>query len=299
MHGALACSTLPGLLLWWMPKRLDPRVAAIAGRVHLVALTASLLGLGVLGIVERGGLVLMAIALLCTNLVYQLPWLQRLAFNGVLLFLGTASLMLAPGGDFLRNLIAASELMALVLICMIAGEMHFGDRVGRILAEHRMARMANSDALTGLANRRCLQEALRRELTAVERGRALTVILADIDHFKAVNDRYGHDVGDVVLQAVARTLSGGARLPDLVGRWGGEEFLLLCPDTPLDGGRQLAERLAALLRSNPVPVAGARTASFGVAQAQPGEPVEALFGRVDQALYAAKQAGRDRVVVSG
>ena len=160
-----------------------------------------------------------------------------------------------------------------------------------------MARMARSDALTGVANRRSLEEHLGSHLSAVGRGRPLTVIMIDIDHFKSVNDTYGHDVGDAVLKAVAQLLHDGVRPVDLVGRWGGEEFLVVCPDTPCDPGRLLAERLAASLRTKDIDRVGRKTASFGVAEARTGDTIDSLFVKADQALYAAKSGGRDRVCV--
>jgi diguanylate cyclase (GGDEF)-like protein len=125
----------------------------------------------------------------------------------------------------------------------------------------------------------------------------LTVILLDVDRFKSVNDRFGHDVGDDVLRALARVLQQGARLTDVIGRWGGEEFMVVCTGTKAGEAALLAERLAQALRSTHVDVVGTVTASFGVAQARAGEMPRQLVERADRALYQAKHEGRDRVIV--
>ncbi len=159
-------------------------------------------------------------------------------------------------------------------------------------------RLANSDALTGLQNRRRATERLEAELARARRyGTPLSVILTDIDHFKQVNDRFGHNMGDEVLVRVASTLQETLRQVDLVGRWGGEEFLVILPDTDLDGARIVAERLRLGVEAIPPFVEGpARvTSSVGVASFR-GEENSAVFvDRADQALYRAKEAGRNRV----
>lgn len=130
-----------------------------------------------------------------------------------------------------------------------------------------LLREATTDSLTGLANRRKGDEVLEREAQRAERyRRPLSVILFDLDHFKAVNDRYGHEVGDRVLQAVARAVSEDLRNTDLVTRRGGEEFLVICAETPLDGAGRLAERLRQAIARLTLRSLGSVTASFGVAQ---------------------------------
>ena len=153
------------------------------------------------------------------------------------------------------------------------------------------------DALTGLTNRRWLDEVLRLEVERAQRyGAPLSVIMADLDHFKVVNDSFGHVVGDQVLKAAAAALRGAARMTDVVGRYGGEEFLLLLPNTELAQALVLAERMRVGLREMPMafrpePVTG----SLGVAQWAGGDTVASLVDRADEALYEAKNAGRDRV----
>ena len=166
---------------------------------------------------------------------------------------------------------------------------------------HRIVeRQARIDGLTGLANRRQLEDQLATELSRLERfGGSLAVVLADLDDFKLVNDRYGHPAGDVVLREFARTLEEGSRDIDTAGRWGGEEFLLLLPGTDLAGAAQLAERIRHSLAERVI-LAGAgdaipATASFGVAAFSTPTSADAALTAADAALYAAKRGGKNRV----
>jgi diguanylate cyclase (GGDEF)-like protein len=167
-----------------------------------------------------------------------------------------------------------------------------------MVAAYRYEQMAMIDVLTGVSSRRRLEDVLERELDRARRGHPVSVILLDMDRFKSVNDRHGHEAGDDVLRSVARVLQQVTRLSDVIGRWGGEEFLVVCTDTDLEGATRLAERLAAALRESPVPVVGQATASFGVAQAVEGDTLRDFIDRADLALYRAKEAGRDRVVAA-
>jgi diguanylate cyclase (GGDEF)-like protein len=166
---------------------------------------------------------------------------------------------------------------------------------------HRIVeRQALVDGLTGIANRRQCEDALTAEIAQAERlGSTLTLVLADLDDFKAVNDAHGHAVGDDVLRSFAAALRATVRDSDLAGRWGGEEFLLLLPGADGVGGAQLAERVreAFAERSS----AGrdgeivSVSCSFGVAQHRTGEGQRELFAAADRALYRAKRAGKNRV----
>lgn len=166
---------------------------------------------------------------------------------------------------------------------------------------HRIVeRQALVDGLTGLANRRQCEETLADEVARVARlGGPLAVVVADLDWFKDVNDRYGHPAGDAVLREFAVLLQETLRDIDLAGRWGGEEFLLILPGTDLDGGAQVAERIRVALSGRivlstdgtPIPV----TASFGVASTPSATTASELFAAADAALYAAKRAGKNRV----
>jgi diguanylate cyclase (GGDEF)-like protein len=163
-------------------------------------------------------------------------------------------------------------------------------------------RQARVDGLTGLANRRASSDALQAEAARAERlGTPLSVVLADLDAFKDVNDAHGHAVGDQVLRTFADVLRETLRESDVAGRWGGEEFLLLLPGADEDGAAQLAERVRDGLSARSIPgTAGLRvTASFGVAERIPDSTTEQLVGAADGALYRAKRAGRNRVARDG
>lgn len=164
--------------------------------------------------------------------------------------------------------------------------------------EAEIRHLSMTDGLTGLGNRRQLDEALSTEVSAANRhGRNLCLVMVDLDHFKQVNDVHGHSVGDSVLQALSRTLLANARESDHVCRFGGEEFAILMPDAEADAAAAATERLRAQVAALRVaPVEQAFTASFGVAQWRPGETPGALLQRADKLLYRAKAEGRNRVV---
>ncbi|AKS43193.1 GGDEF domain-containing protein [Wenzhouxiangella marina] len=168
------------------------------------------------------------------------------------------------------------------------------------LAQAQLQRQATFDDLTGLWNRRQLRDELAREIARSERNAApLALIMLDIDHFKRVNDEHGHAAGDVLLRELAELLQHQVRGVDAVGRFGGEEFLIVLPDTRVDAARTVAEKLRATIESNAFSVGGTCTASFGVAEYRPSESLDAFIQRADAALYGAKRAGRNRVWVSG
>jgi diguanylate cyclase (GGDEF)-like protein len=160
--------------------------------------------------------------------------------------------------------------------------------------------LAITDPLTGLYNRRQFFALAEREFVrALRYHRAVAVLMLDIDHFKAVNDAHGHPIGDEVLRAVAGRCASGLRTMDLLGRYGGEEFVALLPETDWDGAQQAAERLRHAIRETPIitRVGPVRvTVSVGFALCVENCPdLTALIHSADQALYAAKQGGRDRV----
>jgi diguanylate cyclase (GGDEF)-like protein len=161
-------------------------------------------------------------------------------------------------------------------------------------------RLAKTDALTGLLNRRAFIEAVERERARSDRhAYPLSLLLLDVDHFKRINDEHGHAVGDTVLQGVARILESVARRSDFVARWGGEEFVLALPQTGEAGARVAAERVLRALANathkaadcNPLQV----TASIGVASCEAPWSIDALVAAADEAMYAAKARGRNRV----
>lgn len=166
--------------------------------------------------------------------------------------------------------------------------------------EHSLT-LALIDPLTGLHNRRFLNAHLGTVLQQMqEQGKPVSLVVADVDHFKAVNDTYGHDAGDEVLRAVAQRILANIRSFDMAARLGGEEFVVVMPDTPPEDAMAAAERLRAKIAELPLAVVGGRaicvTASLGVAASIRGDESAALLKRADQALYAAKRDGRNRVV---
>jgi len=165
-------------------------------------------------------------------------------------------------------------------------------------AERTLRQLARVDALTRLANRAFFQERAAEEISRARRAdEPLTLMLADVDHFKQVNDRHGHEAGDRVLAEVARTMSAALREHDLLARWGGEEFMALLPATGSAGARGVAERVRAAVAASPVVVDGQAvevTLSFGLAALEDGD-LQAATRRADLALYASKHGGRNRV----
>lgn len=161
-----------------------------------------------------------------------------------------------------------------------------------------LEKLSATDRLTSLSNRLMLDRVLEAELHRSQRyGTTFSLILLDIDRFKSVNDTHGHPVGDGLLVEISRILAVRVRDSDVVGRWGGEEFLIVCRDTPLEGASILAEKLRAKLMEHSFPVVGRRTSSFGVAVSREGDTAASLIARADAALYRAKENGRNRVEI--
>ncbi|MFN2381979.1 MAG: PAS domain S-box protein [Guyparkeria sp.] len=166
--------------------------------------------------------------------------------------------------------------------------------------ERELQHLATHDRLTGAYNRGKLYELLEAAEVARQRyDTPFSVVMFDIDHFKVINDTHGHQVGDRVLIELSRRVDGLCRLTDQFGRWGGEEFLVIATHTTLKGALKLAERIRAALADTPFPDVGTLTVSVGVAQMRDGLTTKELEGLADAALYAAKDAGRNRVRASG
>lgn len=161
--------------------------------------------------------------------------------------------------------------------------------------------LAATDALTGLANRRAFRDRLKQEQALIDRkGLPASLLMMDLDHFKRINDTYGHPAGDEVLRHFARLCGQVFRASDLVARWGGEEFIALLPRTTLREALCVAERLRLALAAQPVAVEGAGaipvTTSIGAIEMAPLQPVGRTLRELDRRLYAAKAAGRNAVV---
>jgi two-component system, cell cycle response regulator len=203
-----------------------------------------------------------------------------------------AAAMEAGADDYLSKPVDPSELRARILA---------GKRILELQQHLRFA--ATHDFLTNLLNRSEIISALEREFSRSEReAKPATVILADIDHFKSVNDSYGHAVGDDVLKEIAQRLKTDLRPYDVVGRYGGEEFLLILPGCDVEAGRRRADRIRALIEKNPIHIPGGDipvTVSMGVTvtSCDPEESVCEVLQRADVSMYAAKKNGRNRVEV--
>jgi diguanylate cyclase (GGDEF)-like protein len=188
--------------------------------------------------------------------------------------------------------------LAIPLLALALVSFHF--RSASTSAERRMESMALTDPLTGLLNRRSMEQRLREAAHAFQRSaRPFSVVMADVDHFKRINDEHGHAAGDRVLRAVAGLFAEQLRAHDSVARWGGEEFLLLLPETDGAMAGEVAERLRAIAEARLAAAAGLRqgvTLTFGVAVFDGAIRVAECLKKADEALYAGKEAGRNRVV---
>lgn len=170
-------------------------------------------------------------------------------------------------------------------------------------ANQQLTHLARTDPLTGLWNRRAFLEAVATAKAAFDRhGTPFCLVLGDVDHFKQFNDRFGHACGDFILQRIAKVMTATSRLDDTVARWGGEEFIALLPQTSSSGGRAYAEKIRSTIRKGRHEFEGQELSvriSSGVVEIQKGWSVDDCIAHADEALYAAKEAGRDRVVVYG
>jgi diguanylate cyclase (GGDEF)-like protein/PAS domain S-box-containing protein len=176
---------------------------------------------------------------------------------------------------------------------------YISDITGHKLVEQELRTLSITDALTGVYNRRHFQERLEVEIARAQRSEGpLSVLMFDIDHFKQVNDRFGHEAGDRVLKAICQRVGERLRRIDVFCRLGGEEFIVICPNTGESQVQVLADALWNTLSKEALPEVGVVTASFGLACWREGELADDLLRRVDEAVYAAKQAGRNRVCVA-
>ena len=204
--------------------------------------------------------------------------------------------------DYLVKPFQPAELRARIGI----GERILGLETRLTEARQAMEQLAMHDGLTDLLNRRAIRERALAVLSRAARARTSTAfIMVDVDHFKLVNDRHGHTVGDQALRLIARCLQRGLRAEDDAGRWGGEEFLIVLENAGLAEAAEVADRIRSRVQSASLPLAnGAElklTISAGVSalQGNEGTPLELLVQEADEALYRAKEAGRDRVWVHG
>ncbi len=191
--------------------------------------------------------------------------------------------------SFYFNIVAAI-IIDLVLSSLVFLVLKEGERL-KLLAE--------TDPLTGLYNKGKFNEVLQKEIERAKRyKRPLSIIVFDIDHFKKINDTYGHKIGDDVLKSLAKIIKSSVRKTDFAARWGGEEFVILLPETDLEGARKVAEKLREKVEKHKFPGVGKVTISLGVAQLKDNEDPNDFIVRADMALYKAKEGGRNRVEVA-
>ncbi|BFO56919.1 MULTISPECIES: GGDEF domain-containing protein [Comamonadaceae] len=205
----------------------------------------------------------------------------------------------APLDDFGLSITHAFNVAVVFAMAAYTARYYYGSV---LRAERRLEAQAATDPLTGLSNRRRLASlAQERIAQARQAGQPTAVVIADIDHFKRINDTHGHEAGDQVLMHVAELLARSSRARDLLARWGGEEFLLVMPTCGLADAQALAERMRATVAERPARYrahAIPASLSLGVAQLRSGESLEAAIARADGALYASKHAGRNRVTAA-
>jgi diguanylate cyclase (GGDEF)-like protein len=200
--------------------------------------------------------------------------------------------------DYLKKPFEPAELIARVTSAVRLKALQDELRSRNLELEH----ISRTDALTGLSNRRHAEEQLHRHVSSARRyGMELSVIMLDIDHFKAINDTFGHAAGDAVLRGFATRLGLFLRAEDVGARWGGEEFLIVLPFTDLEGATAVAERLRAALADEPFLIPNGEaitvTLSGGCASCRDADS-ERLVREADAALYEAKYSGRNRIVVA-
>lgn len=266
--------------------------------ISYVVILATVVTYGVAGLVTRHTAVacLGGVLLAITAVAAQGLWLD---FGYLLAYGGLANLI----GILLSFLLESRDRVTFLQSRLLALEK---ERLDEYAAE--VEQLSRQDSLTGLANRRHFDECMTREWgLACRRQESIAVIFLDVDFFKPYNDTWGHPAGDAVLQQVGMALAGVVRRPaDLAARYGGEEFVVLLPDTGVEGARAIAERIASAIaalaiRHGRSPISPHVTVSMGVAAAipLPGSHGGDLVTAADQAVYAAKAAGRNRIITAG
>ncbi|MBO9534636.1 MAG: GGDEF domain-containing protein [Solirubrobacteraceae bacterium] len=286
LNGVVACALLT--LAAWRTHTHPTTIEVIALALGAIAIIS-----GLIATFERTGGLPFFIVLPALAGAYLLPTRQSVALGVVALVALGGALALRPGGW--DALIWAQTALVLIALTTLTRAL----RHGRDLLIHDLERVASTDGLTGLANRGTFEEVAGRliERTRIDGG-TLALVMFDIDHFKALNDREGHAAGDAALTGFATLLSTASRPTDLVARIGGEEFVAVMPGLAVDGAQAFAGRVGELLRDQAT--TGSRlTVSAGVAVFDGGDgDVHSLLSDADRALYTAKSAGRDRVAVA-
>jgi diguanylate cyclase (GGDEF)-like protein len=209
---------------------------------------------------------------------------------------------LSPASVALPSALEWFKYANMVIPFSMLGLQSYYFRLASANVERKMTEMALTDPLTGLFNRRQMNQRLQDEAARFRKhGTDFSVIIADLDHFKEINDRYGHDMGDRVLSRVALLFAEALRAGDAVARWGGEEFLVLLPGTHLSAAQEVAQRLRSAAESRLGEIDGLATpltVTFGVATFAPSASLEGCLKAADDALYRGKAEGRNRVVTA-
>ena len=223
------------------------------------------------------------------------------AFTIMILTICSRAFVIATGSVVIMDITQNTPLQTLLLVAsfvaLVLGSNGFV-LMAKEQADDRFRLLAKKDTLTGVWNRAHLQEVARQEMIRQQRyGHSVSLVMADIDYFKKINDSFGHAAGDEVLKEFCRIVQDCIRSSDAFGRWGGEEFLLVLPSSALSSAAELAERIRSQLANHEFPDVRKITASFGVAVYQQDETWEHWLHRADMALYLAKAAGRNRVEI--
>lgn len=307
----LGASALLGITPFAIMRFLqDDVIAGVIDTIIMVTICSGMAYAWITGDTRRSGLILAVIA--CAGAVTVaavigdagLFWLYPclvttffLASARVAIFLNLASIAAMVVQSEIYHSAVQMWTFAATAVVVSAAAFAFAQRTDK--QHKRLEQLATIDPLTGVKNRRSMDEELNLAAAHAERiGLSYALVMIDIDHFKKVNDEYGHGVGDVVLVDLVTRIQQNTRKSDQLFRYGGEEFVLLLPGVDGAGLAAVMKNLQHVLRNKVKHPGGAISASFGVALLKHGERVESWLERADSALYEAKEAGRDRIVFS-
>lgn len=294
-------------LCYWLSRfQRKARLAKIIVFVHISCYLVSLAILSFLNAANEGSIYPLASTLQWMPILYIIAFLflskpiaifSSLAIYALLFLLLSLSFTpLYPVSNIELNALMFNMLLAhgLYLVCMFSVMRLRRKSTRQEIKALEMERVANQDSLLGIGNRRYLQSLMDHH---AQRKQPVSVLLIDVDHFKQINDTYGHMVGDFVLQEVVNRLRESLRPVDIIGRWGGEEFLVLADCAIGEDAESLAQRIRLHVEQKEFEQVGKVTISIGVAEFNGNEDIEAVFNRSDKALYEAKGDGRNKVVM--